>query len=195
MILTMDIVNLPTLQQYWCKSWPFQSFTFSRIMSRDRFLLILKFLHLKNNRNIIPQGQQGHDKIFKIRPFVNRLIDTFQKSYQLKRELSLDESMISYKGSLSFLQYLPKKTHKWGMKAWVLTESKTGYTFNWSMYIGKDADDSGPLAKRVVLNLVEKLHHQGHHLYFDNLYISPCNSTTYLDTSYVGFTYLLQKPN
>ena len=195
MILTMGIVNLPTLQQYRCKSWPFQSFTFSRIMSCDRFLLILKFLYLNNNRNIIPRGQQGHDKIFEIRPFVDRLIDTFQKSYQLKRELSLDVSMISYKGHLSFLQYLPKEPHKWGMKAWVLAESKTGYTFNWSMYTGKNVDDGGPLAKRVVLNLAEKLHHQGHYLYFDNFYTSPGNSTTYLDTSYVGFKYLLQKPN
>ena len=195
MILTMGIVNLPTLQQYWCKSWPFQSFTLFRIMSRDRFLLILKFLHLNNNRNIIPRGQQGHDKIFKIRPFVDRLIDTFQKLYQLKRELSLDEYMISYMGFLSFLQYLPKKPHKWGMKAWVLAESKTGYTFNWSIYTGKDADDCGPLAMRVVLKLVEKLHHQGHHLYFDNFYTSPGNGTTYLETSYEVFTYLLQKTN
>ena len=46
------------------------------------------------------------------------------------------------------------------------------------MYTGKDADDSGPLAKRVVLNL----HHQGQCLYFDNFYTSPGNSTN-LDTS------------
>ena len=55
-----------------------------------------------------------------------------------------------------------------GHESLMLAESKTGYTFNWSMYTGKESDDSGPLAKRVVLNLVEKLHHQGHHLYFDN---------------------------
>ena len=84
-------------------------------------------------------------KFSKLDHFVDRLIDTFQNSYQLKRELSLGESMISYKGRLSFLQYLPKKPHKWGMKAWVLADSKTGYTFNWSMYTGKDADDSGLL--------------------------------------------------
>ena len=173
MIITMGILNLPTLQQYWCKSWPFQSFIFSRIMSRDRVLLILKFLHLNNSIIIIPQGEPGHDKIFKIRPLVDKLIRAFQTSYSLKSEISIDESMISYKGRLAFLQYLPKKPHKWGMKAWVLAEAKTGYTFNWSFYTGKEDDDRAPLTKRVVLNLVDKLHHQGHHVYFDNFYTSP----------------------
>ena len=83
MILTMGIVNLPTLQQYWSRRWPFQSMTFFSIMSRDQFLLLLKFLHLNNNRRMIPKGQPGHDKIFKIRPFVDSLLKTFQVSYKL----------------------------------------------------------------------------------------------------------------
>ena len=135
-------------------------------------------LHLNNNIIIIPRGEPGHDKIFKIQPLVDKLIRAFQTSYSLKREISIDESMISYKGRLSFLQYLPKKPHKWGMKAWVLAGAKTGYTFNWSLYTGKEDDDRAPLTKRVVLNLVDKLHHQGHHVYFD-ISIVDKNSTTY----------------
>lgn len=61
------------------------------------------------------------------------------------------------------------------MKAWVLSEAKTGYTFNWSIYTGIEAGESDSLANCVVLNLVEKLHHQGRHLYFDNF-----TSTTFL---------------
>ena len=59
------------------------------------------------------------------------------------------------------------------MKAWVLAEAKTGYTFNWSPDTGKEDDDRAPFTNRVVLNLVDKLHHQGHHVYFDNFYTSP----------------------
>lgn len=33
------------------------------------------------------------------------------------------KSIIAYKGRLSFLQYMPKKPHKWGMNAWVLAEA------------------------------------------------------------------------
>ena len=38
----------------------------------------------------------------------------------------MDESMIAFKGRLSFIQYLPNKPHKWGMKAYVLTDSVSG---------------------------------------------------------------------
>ena len=58
----------------------------------------------------------------------------FEKIYKLKRELSIDESMIGFKGRLSFLQYLPKKTTKRGMKTFVLAESSTGYTLKWRFY-------------------------------------------------------------
>ena len=33
--------------------------------------------------------------------------------------------MIGTRGRLSFLQYLPKKPTKWGIKLWVCAESKT----------------------------------------------------------------------
>ena len=59
------------------------------------------------------------------------------------------------------------------MKAWVLAEAKTGYIFNWSIYTGREDVSSGPLAQHMELNLVQQLHHQGHHLYFDNFYASP----------------------
>ena len=64
--------------------------------------------------------------------------------------------MIAFKGRLSFLQYLPKKPHKWEMKAWVLADAQTGYTWGWKLYTGREGDrgDKG-LAHGVVLELVD----------------------------------------
>ena len=121
---------------YWTTTWPFSN-NFSKIISRNRFLLFSKFLHFANNKLLNPHGQPAYDHLFKIRPVINRLISNFKSSYIPDKNLSIDESMISYKGRLAFLQYLPKKPHKWGMKAWVLAESKTGYTWNWDLYTGK----------------------------------------------------------
>lgn len=170
----MGILDYPTLQRYWSKSWPFHILTFSSIMPRDRFLLILKFLHLNNNEVQVGRGVLGYDPLFKLRPLLTALIPRYQSSYQLHRNISIDESMIGFKGRLSFLQYMPKKPKKWGMKAWVLADSKTAYTWNWMLYTGKDNDaQRDSLATRVVLQLVELLHQSGHHLYFDNFYTSP----------------------
>eukprot|EP00731_Ephydatia_muelleri_P014240 Em0007g1550a len=43
LIICMGIVNMPNIQSYWNTSWPFASNNFNEIMSRDRFLLYLKF--------------------------------------------------------------------------------------------------------------------------------------------------------
>ena len=143
-------------------------------MSRDRFLLVLKFLHLTNNDHQVQRGQPGHDKLFKIRKFMVALIKRFQQVYRPAKEISIDESMISYKGRLSFLQYMPKKPVKWGMKAWVLADARNGYTWNRNLYAGKENNaSSDSLATRVVLKLVQGLENMGHHIYFDNFYTSP----------------------
>ena len=105
-------------------------------MKRDRFSLIMKFLHLADNEQYVPKGQPGHDPIFKLRFFLEPLIANFQKSYTLHRELSIDEAMVGFKGRLAFIQYLPKKPTKWGMKAYVLADSTTGYVWNWRLYTG-----------------------------------------------------------
>ena len=110
--------------RYWSKSWPFTSENFSSLMSSRRFELILSFLHLNNSETQPERGTASFDKLYKIRPFVTLLLDSFKDCYTPSQYFSIDESMISFKGRLSFLQNLPKKPHKWGMKAWVLADSR-----------------------------------------------------------------------
>jgi hypothetical protein len=97
-------------------------------MSSRRFELILKFLHLNDSLSQPPRGHPQFDKLFKIRPLLDLLLRSFKNCYTPTQFISIDESMIAFKGQLSFLQYLPKKPHKWGMKAWVLADSCNGYT-------------------------------------------------------------------
>ena len=142
-------------------------------MSRDRFLL-LKFLHLANNTEQVPRGQPGHDRLYKLRAFASAMICRFKACYRTHREISINESMIGFKGRLSFLQYMPKKPTKWGMKAWVLADSGTGYTWNWELYTGReDSARTDSLATHVVLKLVRDLPLSEYHVYFDNFYTSP----------------------
>ena len=70
---------------------------------------------------------------------------------------------------------MPKKPKKWGLKAWALSDSISGYVWNWKLYVGKDdeVDTSDGLAYGVVMELVHKLAKKGYHLYCDNFYSSP----------------------
>ena len=124
-------------------------------MSSRRFELIMKFLHL-NDSEVQPQrGDPAFDKLYKVRPFLDLVVENFKSYYQPHQHIAIDESMISYKGRLSFIQYLPKKPHKWGLKAWVMADSTNGYTWGWKLYTGKEggATEHG-LAHRVVMELV-----------------------------------------
>ena len=96
----------------------------------------MKFIHLNDNEKYIKKGEDGHDALYKLRPFLDPLVENFQKAYTPGRELSLDEAMVGFKGRLGFIQYLLNKPHKWGMKAFVLADSVTGYTYNWRLYTG-----------------------------------------------------------
>ena len=95
----------------------------------------MKFIHLNDNSQY-KKGEPGHDPLYKLRPFVTPLITHFQSSYTLYRRVSVDESMIGFKGRLGFIQYMPKKPTKWGMKAFVLSDALTGYKYNWHLYTG-----------------------------------------------------------
>ena len=124
----------------------------SSIMSSRRFELILRFLHLKDSEAQPSRGQPGFSRLYKIQPFLDLLLQSFKNLYIPSQNLSIDESMISFKGRLSFLQYLPKKPHKWGPKAWVLADSLNGYTWAWKLYTGKETDHPVKgLAHRVVM--------------------------------------------
>ena len=136
MVIVMGVIHYPRLDDYWVTSWPFSSNTFSQIMSRDWFSCILKFLHLNNSEMMPKKGETGYDALYKVRPMLEKLLQNFKCNYNLGRELSIDERMIGFKGRISFIQYMPKKPTKWGLKAYVLADSTTGYTYSWILYTG-----------------------------------------------------------
>ena len=137
LIIVIGINRFPKMEDHWSTKWPFGRQSFSRIMSRDRFSVILRFFHVNDSAGYIPKGQPGYDALYKIRPLLHSILHNFRKMYKPNRELALDEAMVSYKGRVWFLQYLPKKPKKWGLKAFALADSQTGYVLNWSLYVGK----------------------------------------------------------
>ena len=106
-LIIMGIIHYPRIDDYWVKTWPFGTNAFSRVMIRDRFSVILKFIHLNDNKKSKRKGEPGYDPLFKIRPFLVPLLSNFQFAYNPGRELAVDESMVSFKGRIWFIQYLP----------------------------------------------------------------------------------------
>ena len=110
----------------------------------------MRFRHLNDSATQPPRGDHNYDRLYKVRPFLDRVVANFKGAYIPGQNLSVDESIIGFKGRLSWIQYLPKKPTKWGVKAWVLADSSNGYTWNWMLYTGKEngAKGEGPWSSR-----------------------------------------------
>ncbi|XP_047137584.1 piggyBac transposable element-derived protein 4-like [Hydra vulgaris] len=108
--LAMGIIKLSCIHDYWRQElWFFAIPSFSKVMFRDQFRKIHRYLHFCNETAAIPRGNEGYDKLFKVRMLLDDLCPKLRKLYKPKRDICIDESMIPFKGRISFRQLIPSK--------------------------------------------------------------------------------------
>jgi len=168
----MGIVKLPEIEQYWRKDGITNIPWFSSIMSVKRYKGILRFLHLADNSHSPEKGSPGY-KLYKLGGLHEVLNDSFYSMHHPAQELSVDEQMVGTRCRLGFIQYMPKKPTKFGIKIWTLAEAQSGYCLSFQIYTGKtdNAQEKG-LSYRVVSDLVSKYLNKNHHVYQDNYFTS-----------------------
>lgn len=166
MVIYMGIVRLPTIADYWSTDPFFKNEIASKIMSRNRFQMILKFIHFSNN-----EANVDNDRLFKVKELSEKLIANFQSVYKMGPIGVIDESMIPFRGRLSFRQYLKQKAHPYGIKIFKLC-SGSGYTHNFRIYSGKVLDRKRSVPEEVVLSLMNDYLDTGRTLVTDNWYTS-----------------------
>lgn len=96
---------LPSMRLYWSSEPTFHIEAISKVMSLRRFLLILRFLHLNDNSQMPKRGEDNYDKLYKLRPMITFLQNKYQELFNPCRFLSIDESMVGFKGRSSLKQY------------------------------------------------------------------------------------------
>ncbi|XP_062524652.1 piggyBac transposable element-derived protein 4-like isoform X1 [Bombyx mori] len=138
---------------------------FSYTMSSRRYEQILRCICCSE------LDAKGAEKINK---FVDLLTLNFRKIYKPDKELSLDESLLLYRGRLHFRQYIKSKKARYGIKFYVLATAD-GYVLNIIMYSGKDENTQlrgVTKLERLVMRLMRPFLLKGHHLFMDNYYNS-----------------------
>ena len=83
-------------------------------MSRNRW--ILRYIHVVDNTSAPTRTDPNYDRLWKVRPLIDLLQHTCGEMCNPGQQLSIDESMIGTKCRLSFIQYLPAKPTKWGIR-------------------------------------------------------------------------------
>lgn len=170
LIFHMGSIRLNRLQDYWKKHRLFKLPVFKEYLSRDRFMLILRCLHFVTNP--LPAQEKPEDGLYKIRPVIDYFNSRMNNIYCPGKELSLDESMVLWRGRLVFPQFIKNKRHKYGVKLYLLTEPD-GTVLKFAVYTGT-LDNFGGRghATNVVLHLMDGKMDVGYSLYMDNYYNS-----------------------
>jgi len=152
-IIEMGLVQMPKLKYYWSSSQLYRLDIIRNSMSRERFELLLKFWHFTNNNN----KNSDQDRLFKVRPLLDLLKERFTSVYMPGSVVSIDESMVPWRGRLSFKQYIPGKAHKYGVKIYKLA-AVNGYTWSYMIYTGQQDPMAGlGHVESVVINLLNGL--------------------------------------
>ena len=164
----MTICKLPTLKCYWMADDFITNDGIRNIITRDRFMDILKNLHFNNNFETDPS-----DRGYKIRSLIDHLNAAFQAAMSDASKQSIDEHMTKFKGRHSSKQYIKNKPIKWGFKWWCRCSSVTGYLYQFDLYLGKKESTEFGLGESVVLQLTESLKDTYCTIFCDNFFTSP----------------------
>ena len=150
---------------YWSRNPLLQTSFFGQCLSRDWFLLITTFLYFNDNE--LRPNDCSH-KIYKVRPVFKMLTEKWREMYSLGEHIAIDENMLKWRGKLSFRFYNKKKPTKYGIKAYILADSTTGYCWNMDIY----HQQKKTLKETVERLLTNKCKGLWHLLYMDNYYNS-----------------------
>lgn len=166
LVMYMGLVKYPEIADYWRSSGLYRSQIVPSVMSRNRFQLLLRFLHFSDN--LVGDSADRSRKFIAI---LNMLQEKFCCAHEPGEKLTIDETMIPFKGRLRFKQYMPGKSHRYGIKMFKLC-STDGYVFRMKVYTGRVPAVAASIPSDVVLALSDPYLDEGRTLTTDNYFTS-----------------------
>ena len=135
----MAVKNEPCVQDYWSISD--ETIRCSEVtdsMSRNRFLYLLKILHIVLKLSIVHnKSDPRYDSIGQVRWMLEEMVKTFQSLWNPSPYPCIAEMMMAYnKKFCSFKQYLPLKPVNHRIKIWCLACLVSKFVLNLEVYIG-----------------------------------------------------------
>lgn len=130
--------------------------------------------------------------MFKIRSVLDYIRTKFKALYKPGQDICIDESLLLFKGRLSFKQYIKTKRARWGIKFYKLCDSLSGYIVDFLLYLGSKTEYTdnykGGRSGCVVMTLKRLYLEKGYNLFTDNFYTSPtlCQLLLFKNTNLCG---------
>ena len=182
-IIAMGLVRKPILELYWSKKDIYDTPFIYKNITRDRYSLLLGFLHFNNN-----DCNGNSSRLYKLQHLLDKLTDRHRSTYTPGPSVVIDESLIPFRSRLLFRQYIHGKTYKYGVKIYNIC-ALDAYTWDLKVYIGKmERTCAYNHSESIVLQLCSPILGQGTTVYADNFYTSVPLADRLLDehTYYCG---------
>lgn len=140
-----------------------------------RFQGILRSLHFADNDAVLPGPR---NRFGKLGEFLPSILASFQGAVNAGQDLTIDETLLAFLGRLSFKQYNSKKRGRFGIKMFLLADTRSGFILDCLPYQGKYTQvNNGWKAEygfggAVVLALLEPHQNLWHRVTLDNYFMS-----------------------
>ncbi|XP_060880495.1 piggyBac transposable element-derived protein 4-like [Metopolophium dirhodum] len=146
---------------------------FRACMSCNRFLFILNSIRFddRTTRNY----RRSEDKLTAVRSMLDQFVYNCKTSYCLSEYLTIDEMLAPFRGRCSFIQYIPSKPAKYGLKIFALVDAKSFYRGNLEIYCGTQPDGPYNMSSKpfdIVMRLLDNVTGSNRNLTCDNWYTS-----------------------
>ena len=161
--------NTP-IHQLWSKEWG--HLIFSKTINRDRYKELMK--HLRFDNCSTRRERRQEDKFCLISEIWNNFIENCKKCFVPSFDLTIDEQLFPCKTRCPFIQYMPNKPDKFGIKFWLLVDVRSKYLCNGKPYLGKDPtrNRENDLPTDVCLWLMQPFLKKGYNVTMDNYFTS-----------------------
>lgn len=158
------------LESFWDNLWGIR--IFPETMSRNRFREIMRYIRfdIKSTR----KQRLAEDKFALVSEIWNPFIENCISNYNPGENLTIDEQLFPTKARCKFIQYMPQKPDKFGIKFWLLADVETKYLLNGFPYLGKNDDrpSNQSLSEYVVLHVMKPYFNKGYNITTDNFFTS-----------------------
>ncbi|XP_064597858.1 piggyBac transposable element-derived protein 4-like [Liolophura sinensis] len=133
----MGLIRKHSIEEYWnTTNYSQDTPLFRRVMKLQTFENILRFIHCSDSANEPKPGSRDYDPQYKFRPVLNFLNESWAREYDLGPVISIDETIVGFKGRHTLVNYIRiKKHHQWGPKEYSLADSKSGYVYETIMLL------------------------------------------------------------
>ena len=144
--------------------------TYKASLGVNRFENIRRNLRFDNKRTRVKRLKQ--DKLAAFSCIWGLFIKNCKTQFSFGAYATIDEQLVPFRGRCPYLQYMPSKPAKYGIKIFWLCDAFLTYAFNARIYVGRQpgSEPEKNLRQNVVIQITSPLQGFGRNVTMDNYF-------------------------